>query len=131
MMSWGGLVASLKRLRRSGVCGERLACLHLEFHGYEILARNFRCRNGEIDIVARKDGQTVFVEVKERRGARHGHAIEVVTESKRRRVVRAASLYAAAHGLTESALRFDVIAVDWDGPGRPRVRHETNAFDAR
>jgi putative endonuclease len=92
-----------------------------------ILARNFRCRSGEIDIVADDRGTVVFVEVKERRGDSHGTAVEAVTPTKRRRIVRAARVYAATHGLSESALRFDVLAIDW-GPEGPRVRHDAGAF---
>ena len=94
-----------------------------------ILARNFRCRSGEIDVVA-KDGATlVFVEVKERRGESHGSAVEAVTERKRARVVRAARIYAASKGLSESPIRFDVVAIDW-GPSGPQLRHDVDAFSA-
>jgi putative endonuclease len=92
-----------------------------------VLARNFRCRSGEIDIVADDRGTVVFVEVKERRGDSHGTAVEAVTPAKRRRIVSAARVYAATHGLSESALRFDVLAIDW-GPEGPRVRHDAGAF---
>jgi putative endonuclease len=91
--------------------------------------RNFRCRGGEIDIIARDGDTVVFVEVKERTSVSHGAAIEAVTPTKRSRVVRAARLYAAQHALSESPLRFDVVAIDW-GPEGPRVRHEAGAFDA-
>jgi putative endonuclease len=76
-------------------------------------------------VVARQGAVTVFVEVKERRNADHGLGLEAVTWSKRRRMIRAATLYAASRGLSESALRFDVISVD----GRT-LRHEPGAFDA-
>jgi len=69
----------------------------------------------------------VFVEVKERRGNSHGLAVEAVTARKRSRVVRAARIYAATKGLSESAIRFDVVAIDW-GPEGPHVRHDENAF---
>ena len=71
----------------------------------------------------------VFVEVKERRGESHGQAVEAVTARKRSRVVRAARIYAATKGLSESAIRFDVVAIDW-GPEGPRLRHDENAFSA-
>jgi putative endonuclease len=94
-----------------------------------VVARNYRCRSGEIDIVVRDGPTTVFVEVKERRGASHGEGQEAVTFGKRVRIVRAARLYAAAHGLYEAPLRFDVVSIDWRG-GSPRIRHEVGAFDA-
>ncbi len=103
---------------------ESTACRYLERKGYAILARNFRTRLGELDIVARKDGVSVFVEVKYRRDSSRGLGVEAVSQAKRQRVIRAAQLYAAAHRLTESPLRFDVIAIDGGS-----VRHEEGAFD--
>lgn len=123
------LLARLGRGFRPGESGETLACRHLESCGYRILERNFRCRSGEVDVVARHGDATIFVEVKERRGSSHGDGQEAVTFGKRRRIVRAARLFAAARGLSESALRFDVISIAWDAEG-PRLRHEAGAFDA-
>jgi len=80
-------------------------------------------------VIADDAGTLVFVEVKERRGESHGSAIEAVTGEKQRRVVRAARVYAARSGRSESAVRFDVVAIDW-GPQGPRLRHERGAFDA-
>jgi putative endonuclease len=108
--------------------GEDHACRHLVASGFEILKRNFRCRSGEVDVVAREGETTVFVEVKERTGASHGTGVEAVTFGKRRRLIRAARLYAAAHGLDERPLRFDVISIDWSAEG-PRLRHDRGAFD--
>jgi putative endonuclease len=108
--------------------GEDLACRHLEAHGFQVLARNFRCRGGELDVVAREGGVTVFVEVKERGDTSRGGGLEAVTAAKRRRIVNAARVYASAHGLGESPLRFDVIAIEWRD-GRPELRHEIGAFD--
>jgi putative endonuclease len=104
-----------------------MACAHLEQAGIRVVARNFRCRGGEIDVVARDGDTVVFVEVKERGGSSHGSAIEAVTPLKRHRLLRAARLYAAQHGLEEKPLRFDVIAIDW-GPDGARLRHEKDAF---
>ena len=77
--------------------------------------------------MADEKGTLVFVEVKERHGASHGTAVEAVTAEKQRRVVRAARIYAANRGLSETPVRFDVVAIDW-GPGGPRLRHERGAF---
>jgi putative endonuclease len=109
--------------------GEDLACRHLAASGFAILQRNYRCRSGEVDVVAREGDTTVFVEVKERHDRSHGQGLESVTFGKRRRLIRAARLYAAAHGLDERPLRFDVISIDWD-EGGPRLRHDRGAFDA-
>ena len=68
------LTGLLQRIRgpQAGAEGEDLACRHLEAQGFAILARNYRCRSGEIDVVARDGSVTVFVEVKHRRGSGHG-----------------------------------------------------------
>ncbi|MGE5125481.1 MAG: YraN family protein [Betaproteobacteria bacterium] len=112
---------------RPGQAGEDLACAHLQERGLRVLERNFRCRGGEIDVVARDGEVVVFVEVKERSSTSHGAAIEAVTPLKRRRLLRAARIYAAGRGLLEKPLRFDVVAIDW-GPDGPQVRHEKGAF---
>ena len=113
---------------RPGESGEDLACALLRSEGYVVLERNYRCRSGEVDVVARQGETTVFVEVKERHGGSHGEGVEAVTFGKRRRIVRAARLYAASRGLSERPLRFDVVAIDWRD-GRPALRHDRGAFD--
>lgn len=124
-MAAKGLTGAL----RPGQAGEDLACAFLASLGYRIRARNFRCRAGELDVVAERAGVTVFVEVKERHGSSHGHGFEHVTWSKRRRLLQAARLYAAQNALLESPLRFDVVSIDWVD-GEPQIRHEPGAFDA-
>lgn len=122
------ILARIRGRRRPGESGEALACRHLERSGFRILDRNYRCRSGEVDVVARHGNATVFVEVKERRGASHGEGHQGVTFGKRRRIVRAARIYAASRGLSEAELRFDVVSVDWTEKG-PRVRHDRGAFN--
>ena len=112
---------------RRGQAGEDLACSELRRSGLRIVERNFRCRGGEIDIIAEDGGVVVFVEVKERRSASHGTAVEAVTPLKRHRLLRAAHLYAAQNGLSDSPLRFDVVAIDWGAEGAS-IRHERGAF---
>jgi putative endonuclease len=126
-----GLLNRLKGPSRPGASGEDLACRYLEDRGFAILDRNFRCRSGEIDVVAREQNVTVFLEVKERHGSFHGAGHEAVTFGKRRRIVRAARLYAAARGLSETQIRFDVISIDWGEDRHPRLRHDRGAFDSR
>ena len=124
------LTGLIERIRgpRAGLEGEDLACRHLAALGYAILARNFRCRSGEVDVVARDGAVTVFVEVKHRRGSAHGAGHESVTFGKRRRIVRAARIFASARGLSESPLRFDVVSID-ETDGVPQIRHDRGAFD--
>jgi putative endonuclease len=108
--------------------GEDAACRHLEGQGLRVVARNFTCRLGEIDVVAQDGATTVFVEVKERGDASRGAGFESVTLAKRRRVIAAARLYAARHGLGETPCRFDVISIDRSA-GLEVVRHDRGAFD--
>jgi len=119
----------MKTSAARGRDGEEAACQYLESLGFRILARNWRCRTGEVDVVARDAGVTVFVEVKDRADASRGEGYEAVTRSKRRRIVVAARLYAASHGLTEQPLRFDVVSIDRSA-GAPRIRYDRDAFDA-
>jgi putative endonuclease len=123
-----GLLGRLRDRVRSGEAGEDLACDYLRTCGYLILERNYRCRSGEVDIVAREGAATVFVEVKDRRGGSHGEGFEAVTFGKRRRLIRAARLYAASKGVSEQPIRFDVVSID-RAEGRARVRHNRDAFD--
>ena len=98
-----------------GKTGEDLAVTELERRGYAILARRYRTRHGEIDIVAR-DGETlVFVEVKAKERAEFGTAAEAVTVRKQRRVASMAVDYLARNHLTASPCRFDVVAIDGVG----------------
>lgn len=113
-----------------GAAGEDAAVAHLTGLGYSILDRNFKARVGEIDIIARDQQTTVFVEVKRREAVGHGTAAEFVSPSKRRKVVSAARIYAARHGLTDHLIRFDVIAIDVI-EGREQLQHHKGAFDAR
>jgi putative endonuclease len=124
------LLANLRRRLSPGQRGEEIAAAHLRAQGLAVLARNYRCRHGELDLVAReKDGTVVFVEVKERRTTTHGEGFEAVGVGKRSRVLRAAEHYAARHGLFEVRLRFDVISVGWERE-TPRIRWDRGAFDS-
>src|SRR5438034_7665820 len=93
-----------------GKAGEDLACRELERRGYAIVARRYRRRGGELDIIA-KDGQTmVFVEVKTRDGNRFGEGVESITAVKRRRIVQLAEEYMSRHRLVACPCRFDVVS---------------------
>jgi len=95
-----------------GKAGEDLAVDELERRGYAILARRYRTRHGEIDIVAR-DGETiVFIEVKAKESGDFGRAAHAVTAEKQRRVISMAVDYLARHRLHRSPCRFDVVAID-------------------
>ena len=91
--------------------GEEMAARFYAESGCEILARNYRIRGGEIDIIARDGGEIAFIEVKRRKNGAFGAPAEAVDANKRRRICRAALRYAVENGLTEAALRFDVVEI--------------------
>lgn len=98
--------------RRLGEEKERFVCEWLEEHGYRILERNFRCRTGEIDIVAQEGGYLVFIEVKYRTDAAHGRPQEAVGRRKQRTVSRTALFYLKRYRCVETTpVRFDVVGV--------------------
>lgn len=111
-----------------GHAGEDVACRELERRGYSILARRYRTRFGEIDIVASDAGTTVFVEVKARRGSRFGLAMESIPVWKRRRIGAMALDYLAWTGRLNTPCRFDVVAIDGLGGPRQSIQVMPGAF---
>ncbi len=97
--------------RQTGIFGEERAAAVLREAGYRLLARNYRCPQGEVDFVAEEGGQIVFVEVKARRGEAFGGPAAAVTHAKRRRLARAAVHYLAANRMLERPARFDVVTL--------------------
>ena len=112
-----------------GKLGEDLACEELARRGYAVVARRYRTRFGEIDIVAREGKTTVFVEVKTRDGDMFGDGAAAVTSWKQRRVAAMAIDYLARHRLHDQPCRFDVIAIDVS-TAPPRIEVYVNAFEA-
>ena len=112
-----------------GKTGEDLACAELERRGYAIIARRYRRRGGEIDIVSRDGPTIVFVEVKARESRQFGLAAEAVTPCKRHRLTQLAREYMIRHRLSACPCRFDVVSIHFD-EGRPAIEVFQNAFDA-
>ena len=104
--------------RDLGDFGERVAKAHLEAKGYRILATNFRVREGEVDIVAERDGVVAFVEVKTRRGNAMGSALEAIDGRKAQRLLLVAEAFAQQHPDLPADRRIDLIAIDLDATGR-------------
>jgi putative endonuclease len=112
-----------------GKMGEDLACVELSRRGYAILARRYRTRFGEIDIVAREGDTTVFVEVKARAGGEFGGGAAAVTAWKQRRITSMAIDYLSRHHLHDRPCRFDVVTIDMH-EGEPRVEVYPHAFES-
>ena len=117
-----------KNNRKKGARKEAQAAAWLEGKGLQILERNYRCKKGEIDLIAREDGTYVFLEVKYRKGDGCGHPAEAVDERKQKRISGSALWYLAERGTLEAPCRFDVIAVDEE---EGSVCWYRNAFDYR
>ncbi|MBI4365023.1 MAG: YraN family protein [Candidatus Latescibacteria bacterium] len=114
---------------RAARCGERIAEEFLTLRGCDIVDRNVRVGRGEIDLVARDQGQVVFVEVKFRTAGGRGTALDAVTFRKREDVGRAAAGYLARRGLCDRPVRFDVIGITWRADGSELlVQHVPNAY---
>ncbi|HUJ57076.1 MAG TPA: YraN family protein [Kofleriaceae bacterium] len=97
-----------------GASAEARAAQLLVRHGYEIVERNFRCKSGELDIVARDGGVLCFVEVRSRSNADHGHAAEMIDRGKQRQVARVALHYISLRDPVFARSRFDVVAITGD-----------------
>ena len=110
-----------------GSSGERIAEEYLKKEEYDILARNFRTRLGEIDIVASKGEYLVFVEVKARKSEAYGFPSESVTYAKQRKISMVASQYIKLNMYFGAAVRFDVVEVYLT---EGRINHIENAFDS-
>jgi putative endonuclease len=115
-----------------GRYGEQVAADHLLSAGLDILDRNWRCTEGELDVVARDGGVLVFVEVKTRSSTAYGDPAEAVSAVKAARIRRLAMIWIDEHRSLPSRfrreLRFDVVSVLRDGPGAATVRHLRGVF---
>lgn len=116
--------------REKGNWGEEKAAKYLKHHGYRIVERNYRCRQGEIDIIAERNGLIIFIEVKTRKNSDYAEAREFVTTAKQQRVI-----IAAQHWLQENSCekqpRFDVIEIyapDGENSRNIKINHLENAF---
>jgi len=114
---------------RRGREAERHAERWLKARGLQVLARNYRCRFGELDLVMRQGDTLVFVEVRLRRDERFGGARASVTRAKQRRLLAAANHYLMCHpALARLPCRFDVLALTGDPGGAVKVDWICHAF---
>jgi putative endonuclease len=113
---------------RTGKLGEDLAVAHLQKAGYQIIAQNYRCLYGEVDIVARDGDTIVFVEVKSRKSETFGEPQEAVGPEKRKKLSRISLHYLQQKQLETFNARFDVMAVKMSPEGN-RINLIRNAFD--
>ncbi|GAB3260612.1 YraN family protein [Arthrobacter pigmenti] len=107
----------------TGQRGEALAARYLEESGLHVIDRNWRCSDGEIDIVALDGDVLVVVEVKTRSSLDYGHPFEAVTEPKLQRLNRLSAAWRRFHALQFREHRIDAVAVLQQGSNPPRVEH--------
>ena len=110
--------------RQTGAAYEQIAAAHLLSMGYEILECNYRCKMGEVDIIARDGEYLVFVEVKYRTNIRKGYPLEAVSIQKQKTISKCALHYMMMNHLSDVSVRFDVVGILGD-----KKEHIKNAFD--
>ena len=121
---------SRQRNRRFGDFGERVAAHHLEGKGYTILERNWSVKEGEIDLIAQKGEDLVFVEVRSRQGNAYGSPEESIVGRKATRVLAAVDAYMQSHPDAPHYQRIDLVALELDAKGRViRVEQIENAIE--
>lgn len=111
-----------------GKIGEDLALRKVKRLGYKVVAKNYRCPLGEIDLIAKDRGCLVFIEIKTRKGKSVGYAKEAVDERKRRQISKVALAYMKSNDCIDVKARFDVIAINIMGDQK-EIEIITNAFD--
>lgn len=112
-----------------GERGELAACGFLIKKGYAILEKNYKCRIGEIDLIARRKGRLAFVEVKTRTSGQRGAPQEAVDLKKQEKIFRLAEWYLKEKRLGEIPVAFDVVAVLWQEDRTPEIRLIMDAFE--
>ena len=110
-----------------GLKGEKAACVFLKKNGYKILTRNYKKSFGEIDIIAKKDENISFIEVKTRISTEFGLPCQAVTKSKKNRIIKTAKAYIVEKSLDEN-YSFDIIEIYHNGTKILNVEHIKNAF---
>ena len=119
----------MTRLRQdTGIKGEQIALSFLLGLGYVLVARNWRCRSGEIDLIMMDGSIMVFVEVKARHGTGYGLPQEAVGGRKQMKIRRLAQYYLMLANRSEQDLRFDVVAITFSASQKPLIVHLLGVF---
>jgi putative endonuclease len=116
--------------RDTGILGEKIACEFLGKNGYDIVETNYRCAEGEIDIIARQKDMLVFVEVRTKKSYQFGSPEESITTTKKDRLRAVAERYGQEHDNIPASWRIDVMAIQLDRSYRvKRIQLIENAVD--
>ncbi|MGE3541961.1 MAG: YraN family protein [Candidatus Tectimicrobiota bacterium] len=114
--------------QRRGQQGEEMAVAYLQGQGYRIEQQNYRCRQGEVDVIAWDGTTLVFVEVKTKGQLRFGSGLAMVNLAKQKKLAQVAMLYVQQHRLQNVDIRFDVVAIRLLTGAAPEVTHVPAAF---
>jgi putative endonuclease len=112
----------------TGLRGEDLAAWYLEQQDLTVLSRNWRCQEGELDLVATDGRALIICEVKTRTSTDYGHPAEAVTAEKANRIRRLSKRWRSAHKVRWCPERFDIIAITWPPGALPKLQHFKAAF---
>lgn len=113
--------------QKLGKQSEDLAASYLQKQGYKIITRNYRCRQGEIDLIASEGDVLVFVEVRSKQNQRYGTPAETVDKNKQRKIRKAAENYLFVQRKSDVYCRFDVVAILW-AENKPQIELYRDAF---
>ena len=112
-----------------GERGETAACGFLGAHGYEILEKNYKCKLGEIDVIARRQKRLAFIEIKTRTSIQFGAPQEAVDLKKQEKIFKVAQWYLMEKKLAKAPIAFDVVAILWKEGQTPEIRLIADAFE--
>jgi putative endonuclease len=113
---------------QTGTRGEELAARYLQDQGLVVLARNWRCPEGELDLIATDHQRLIVCEVKTRSSTNFGHPAEAVTDEKALRIRRLSRRWRTAHSVGWCEERFDIISIIWPPGEPPQIQHLKGAF---
>jgi len=109
--------------------GEKVACGFLKEHGYEILGKNYKCKIGEIDVIARRRERLAFIEIKTRTSLQFGTPQEAVNLQKQEKIFQVAQWYLNEKKLLKTPIAFDVVAILWKEGKTPEIQLIADAFE--
>jgi putative endonuclease len=127
LTTWSTIWFTTRNMHKKelGSKGEKMASDYLEGIGYRVLDKNFRKREGEIDLIAEKDGEIAFIEVKTRGGGGFGYPEEAVDDEKIEKMTDVANLWLEEKEKLDNSWRIDIIAIELDS-GTPKITHIKN-----
>lgn len=122
------IMTTFSKKKLLGVWGEKTALQYLKEQGYKIIACNYRCPYGEIDLICRENSIWSFVEVKTRRKSDFGQGYLAVTSQKQQHLIKSAQYFLTERNLFEEKVRFDIVSIDYQSEFEYQIELLKNAF---